>query len=430
MYILIALLLAQFAIATALSILNLSHLKHAADALPQEWAERLDVSQFPKMIAYSTANSRLGHIARTADLAVILVILLSGMLPAIARWAASLALAPVWQGLIVLAIPGAITYLADLPWDLASQFGVERTFGFSTITLKTWLMDQVKSLLLSLILGTLLGGGLLMLIGALGNRWWLPAWIGLSLFQLLLTFIAPVLILPLFNKFEPLQDEELGEQILALARQASFPLGGVFQVDASLRSRHSNAYFTGLGKTRRIALFDTLIEQHPQHEILAILAHEIGHWKRGHILQGIVFGILASGAGIILSAALLDAPWLYAMLGLENLHAQLGASGPVAAVGLFLIGILVSPLGLLLAPIATWLSRKREYQADTYSLTLYDHPEALEQSLVRLAEKNLSNLFPHPLVVLYRYSHPPLIQRITAIRARRTERNAGIATDT
>jgi STE24 endopeptidase len=430
MYILIALLLAQFAIATALSILNLSHLKRAADALPQEWAERLDASQFPQMIAYSTANSRLGHVARTVDLAVILAILLSGLLPAIARWAASLPLASVWQGLIVLAIPGAIAYLADLPWDLASQFGVERKFGFSTITLKTWLMDQVKSLLLTLVLGTLLGGGLLALIGALGNRWWLPAWIGLSLFQLLMTFVAPVLILPLFNKFEPLQDEELGAQILALARRANFPLGGVFQVDASLRSRHSNAYFTGLGRTRRIALFDTLIEQHPQHELLAILAHEIGHWKLGHILQGILVGILASGAGIILSAALLDAPWLYAMLGLESLHAQLGASGPVAAVGLFLIGILVSPLGLLLAPIANWFSRKREYQADAYSLTLYDHPDALEQSLIRLAEKNLSNLFPHPLVVLYRYSHPPLIRRISAIRARRTERNAGIATNT
>jgi STE24 endopeptidase len=421
LYVLIALLLAQYAISTALSILNLSHLKRAAKALPPEWAERLDVSQFPRMIAYTTANSRLGHIARTADLAVTLAILLSGLLPAIVRWASALPLAPVWQGLIVLAIPAAISYLTDVPWDLLSQFGVERQFGFSTITLKTWLMDQVKSLLIALILGTLLGVGLLLLIGSLGSRWWLPAWIALSLFQLLMAFVAPVLILPLFNKFEPLQDEELGDRILALARKADFPLRGVFQVDASLRSQHSNAYFTGLGKTRRIALFDTLIEQHPHQEILAVLAHEIGHWKRGHIVKGIVASVIVSGAGIALSAVLLDAPWLYATIGLENLHAQLGATGPVAAVGLFLIGILVSPLGLILAPIANWFSRRHEYQADAYSLALYAHPEALEQSLIRLSEKNLSNLFPHPLVVLYRYSHPPLLERIAAIRARRAD---------
>jgi len=422
MYVLIILVLLQFAIATTLSILNLSHLKRAAVTLPAEWSERLDVSQFPKMIAYSTANSRLGHVARTAGLAVTLAVLLSGLLPVLVRWASALPLAPVWQGLIVLAIPAALFYLVDIPWDLLSQFGVERRFGFSTITLKTWLIDQVKSLLIAGVLGTLLGGGLLLLIGWLGSRWWLPAWIAMSLFQLLFTFIAPVLILPLFNKFEPLQDKELGEQIFALARTARFPLGGVYQVDASLRSRHSNAYFTGLGKTRRIALFDTLIEQHPHKEILAILAHEIGHWKRGHIVKGILASILLSGVGFALSAALLDAPWLYAMLGLEALYAQLGPTGPVAAIGLFLIGILISPLSLILAPIGNWFSRRNEYQADAYSLELYGDPEILEQSLIRLSEKNLSNLFPHPLVVLYRYSHPPLLARIAAIRQKSKNR--------
>ena len=416
MVILIFLILVQFAISTTLSVLNLSHLKRAAKSLPAEWSERLDVSQFPNMIAYSTAHSRLGHVARTADLAVTLALLLSGLLPALVRWASALALAPVWQGLIVLAIPAALSYLLGIPWDLLSQFGVERRFGFSTITPKTWLLDQLKSLLVAGVLGTLLGSGLLLLIGWLGNRWWLPAWIAMSLFQLLLSFVAPVLILPLFNKFEPLQDQELGEKILTLARRASFPLGGVYQVDASLRSQHSNAYFTGLGKTRRIALFDTLIEQHPHQEILAILAHEIGHWKRGHILKGIVAGILLSGIGIAVSAALLDAPWLYGMLGLQDLYAQLGPTGPAAAIGLFLIGILISPLSLILAPIGNWVSRRNEVQADAYSLELYGDPEALEQSLIRLSEKNLSNLFPHPLVVLFRYSHPPLLARIAAIR--------------
>jgi STE24 endopeptidase len=415
--ILVILLVAQFVISTMLSILNLAHLRRAASALPKEWAERLDVSQFPKMLAYVQARTRLGHIARVADLGVILAILLSELLSTSAQWSSSLPIAPVWQGLIVLSIPAAIAYLVDIPFDLLSQFGIERRFGFSTITLKTWVMDQLKSLLLLLLLGTLLGGGLLLLIGWLGNRWWLPAWVALSLFQLLMAFVAPVIILPLFNKFEPLQDEELGDQILALARKADFPLGGVYQVNASLRSRHSNAYFTGLGKTRRIALYDTLIEQHPLEEILAILAHEIGHWKLGHITKSIVASTLVSGVGILLAAALLDSRWLYTPVGLDSLYTREGATGPVAAVGLFLIGILLSPLSLLLAPIANWFSRKHEYQADVYSLTLYDHPKALEQGLLRLGEKNLSNLFPHPLVVVYRYSHPPLLDRTAAIRS-------------
>jgi STE24 endopeptidase len=415
----IALLLAEFAIATVLSVLNLAHLQLAAKTLPQEWAERLDISQFPRMIAYTRAKTRLGHLARIIALLITLGILLTGLLAALAGWASQLPIAPVWQGLIVLAIPVTIAYLADIPLDLLSQFGVERRFGFSTITFGTWLTDQIKSVLLMLALGTLLGGGFLLLLGWLGSHWWLPAWISLSLFQLAMTLVAPVLIFPLFNKFEPLQDMELGDQIIVLAKKADFPLGGVHQMNASLRSTHSNAYFAGLGKTRRIALFDTLIEQHPRPEILAILAHEIGHWKKGHIVKGIVATILVSGAGIALSAFLLDAPWLYRMLGIESLHAQLSATGPVAAVGIYLIGVLLSPLSLLLAPLAAAFSRRHEYQADAYSLALYDHPDALEQSLIRLSELNLSNLFPHPLVVVFEYSHPPLLERIAAIRARR-----------
>jgi len=416
MWILIALLLVQFAISTALSALNLRHLRQTAAAPPQEWAARLDTSQFPRVIAYAEARARLGHLARVGGLVVTLVILLSGLFPALARWAASLPIGVVWQGLIVLALPAAISYLAEVPWDLLSQFGVEKRFGFSTITCRTWLLDQLKSLLLLLVLGTLLGGGLLALIGWLGRAWWLPAWVLFSLFQLLMTIIAPVLILPLFNKFEPLEDEKLRDQILGLARRAGFPVRGVFQVDASLRSTHSNAYFIGLGKTRRIALFDTLIEQHSQEEILAVMAHEIGHWVKKHILKRIAATIVLSGLGIALTALLLDVPWLYRAIGAADSFASLGAVGPVAAVGLYVIGILLSPVGLLLSPISSWFSRRDEYQADAYSLELYDHPTALEEGLVKMTEKNLANLFPHPLVVVFRYSHPPLLDRVAAIR--------------
>ncbi|MBN1936210.1 MAG: M48 family metallopeptidase [Anaerolineae bacterium] len=423
MWIFVLLLLVQFAISTALSVLNLAHLKKSAASPPPEWAERLDLSQFPRMIAYMVDKNRLGHAARLVSLAATLAVLLSGLLPALARCASTLAVLPsgllpgVFQGVILLAVLSAISYLTDLPFDLLSQFGVEKKFGFSTITVKTWLADQFKSLLISAILGVLLGGGLLALIGWLGRWWWLPAWALFSLFELLMMFLAPVLILPLFNKFEPLQDEALGESIMALARQAQFPLAGVFQVDASLRSTHSNAYFTGLGKTRRIALFDTLIAQHTREEILAVLAHEIGHWKKRHILKMFVATTLASGAGFWLVSRLLDLPWLYRAIGAADLYASSGVVGAIAALGMFLVGLLLSPLGLFLSPIAAWVSRRHEYEADAYSLALYPNPTALEDGLIRLNEKNLSNLFPHPLVVLFYYSHPPLLQRVAAIRA-------------
>jgi STE24 endopeptidase len=422
MWILIGLLVLRFAISSLLSALNLRHLRaRVAEGPAEKWLSELDTEQFPRMVEYTAAKTRLGHAARLWDLAVTVAILLSGLLPASARWSASLSIAPVFQGLLMLAIPSAIEYVASIPFDLASQFGVEKRFGFSTITVQTWITDQLKSLLLMAVLGTLLGGGLLLLIGWLGYWWWAPAWGLLSLFQLLMTFIAPVLILPLFNKFEPLEDEMLRDRILDLADEADFPLEGVYQVDASRRSTHSNAYFTGLGKTRRIALFDTLIEQLSHEQILSVLAHEIGHWVKHHVIWMMVGSILASGAGLWLAATLLRVPWIYEAIGAGDLYARLGPQGPIVAIGLYVIGILISPVGLIVSPVANWLSRRNEYQADAYALQLHPHPRALEQALIQLSEENLSNLFPHPLVVVFRYSHPPLRRRVSAIRERAEE---------
>jgi STE24 endopeptidase len=419
MWIFAILLLIQYIISTTLSVLNLANLRRNAINPPvNEWMERLDLSQFPRMVAYTTAKTRLEYISGFVSLFVSLVILFSGLLPALTCWTVSLSVSSVWQGLLWLAVLGLISYLTSVPFDLASSFGVEKKFGFSTITVKIWLLDQVKSLLLSIILSGALMSVLLWLIEWLGFWWWLPAWIFFSLFQLLMMYIAPVLILPLFNKFEPLQDEELGDKILELARRAAFPLSGVYQIDASLRSTHSNAYFTGIGKTRRIALFDTLIAQHTHEELLAVLAHEIGHWKKRHVLKTLAASILLSAGAMALIAVLLDTPWLYESVGVNDIYTHIGVTGSVAAVGLFMVGLLLSPLGLILSPIANWFSRRNEYEADAYALSLYNHPTALIDGLVKLSEKNLSNLFPHPLVVVFRYSHPPLFARVTAIRAR------------
>jgi STE24 endopeptidase len=430
MWVFAGLLLAQFAISTALSLANLAHLRQAAAHPPQAWVNRLNVSRFPTMIAYTAAQTRLGAMTHLANLVVTLAILLSGFFPALTRSVLALDSAPLtlvsrlWSGLIVLAAPVAISYAANIPWDLISDFGVEKRFGFSTVTFKTWLTDQVKSLLIALVLGIVLGGGLLLLIDVLGYWWWLPAWALFTLFQMLMTLIAPTVLLPLFNRFEPLRDDDLRRDINDLAGKASFPLAGVFQMDASQRTTHSNAFFIGFGRTRRIVLFDTLLEHLSHEQILAVLAHEIGHWKKRHVIVGLATSTLAAGAGMALVALLLDTPWLYQVVDVGSLYAGLGTVGPVAAVGLYLIGILLSPLGLLLAPLMNWISRRRESQADAYAVDLYAHPGALEEALIQLSEKNLSNLFPHPLVVLFRYSHPPLIERVKAIRAKEYSKSA------
>ncbi len=428
--IIIALLILDFALTSAISWLNLAYLKRRAADPPPEWAARLDTSRFPQMVAYREAHTRLAQWARLADLILLLVILLSGLLPVLARWAAGLPVGQIWQGLAVIAVLGAIQYAAGLPWEILSDFGVERKFGFSTITWKTWLTDQVKSILLTAVLGAPLVAGVLFLIGQLGGNWWLPAWGLVVLFQLFVAWIAPLVIFPLFNKFEPLKNEALRDEVFALARKANFPLGGVFQVNASLRSTHSNAYFAGFGKSRRIALFDTLLEQLSPAEILAVLAHEIGHWKKKHIPKSLAAGVLLSGVGMALLAWVLALPWLYRAVGMEDLYRAVGPVGPVAVVGLYVAGMLFSPLGLLLGPVANWISRRREYEADAYSLELYDHPAALEEGLIRLSEKNLANLFPHPLAVIFYHSHPPLLDRVEAIRRRVAARAAAPSEDT
>lgn len=328
MAVILALLLVDFLLTSALSWLNLAYLKRrAGEPLPPEWAALLDVSQFPRMVAYREASTWLSQGARLAELAATLAILLSGLLPALARWAATLPAAPALQGLAVLAVLGGISYLVGLPWSLLADFGVERKFGFGTITWKTWLTDQIKALLLALLLGAPLAGGLLLLMERLGETWWLPAWGLVTLFQLGVAYIAPVFILPLFNKFEPLRDEALREEVFALARKARFPLRGVFQVNASLRSTHVNAYFTGFGRSRRIALFDTLLEQLSGPQILAVLAHEIGHWKKRHTLKGMAEGILLSGTALAAAAWVLDHPWVYEAVGLGACIAPWGPWG-------------------------------------------------------------------------------------------------------
>lgn len=405
-----------YLLTSALSIINVRHMESMSGrGLPAALEGVLDEKGLATMVGYNRANAGLGMWGGAVSLAAALALLLSGFLPWLGGRLSSIPL-PAWiQGLAALFIPLFLLHLAGIPASLTSAFGVEKRFGFSTITFRTWMADQAKSLLVSALLMGLLFAGLYLFIRWLGGWWWLPAWGLVMAFSVLIVFVAPVWLAPLFNKFRPLDDRELGGKILDLARRASFPLAGVCQMDASKRSTHDNAYFTGLGSTRRIVFYDTMVRDYSHGELLAVMGHEIGHWKLGHIPRMLAVSALVSGLALFLTSRVLDGPWLYGAIGAAGIYSTIGLSGPLVGLALLVASMLFSPLGLVLSPLTSWLSRRHEYQADTFSLGLHPAPGDMKSALRKLGGRNLSNLFPHPLYVAFHYSHPPLLARLEAI---------------
>jgi STE24 endopeptidase len=316
-------------------------------------------------------------------------------------------LPPIAAGLFFFLIPGIISWFLDLPFDYYHTFVIEEKFGFNQSSRKVWISDQLKSGILSLILLVLILSLLLGMIGLSPRCWWLWGFLALSVLQLLLTILYPILIAPLFNKFVPIQNEALGEKIKHLMETAAIPIKGIFQMDAGKRSRHTNAYFTGLGKTKRIVLYDTLIQSHPQEEVLAVLAHEAGHFKKKHILKQFLLLESAMLVFFYLAFRLIDWPLLYATFGF---------GGPKVYAGLMLIGILAQKAGFFLLPFSMALSRRFERQADVLAVKLLRDAQPMISGLKRLAADNLSNLFPHPLYVRFHYSHPPFLERMDSLQ--------------
>ncbi|MBW2597932.1 MAG: M48 family metallopeptidase [Deltaproteobacteria bacterium] len=312
------------------------------------------------------------------------------------------------SGLIFFALIGLVEILMGLPFDYYHSFVLEETYGFNTKTLKIWLSDLVKSMVVLIILGTFLLSTLLLMVTYAGQSWWIWAWIIFSLFQLMMTILYPTVIAPLFNKFTWLEDSVLKEAIERLAKTQGLTIEGIYQMDASKRTRHTNAYFSGMGKAKRIVLFDSLIRSHGQDEILAILAHEIGHLKKNHIKKQFVLVSLVSLFLFFLASKLLTWEVMYHSFGFLNMPCY---------VGLFLVGILWEPVNFFMSPLGMAISRKFERQADVYSLGILKTAKPLSTALKKMAKDNLSNLTPHPLYVCFNYSHPPLLERIEYLEA-------------
>jgi STE24 endopeptidase len=396
------LLLSRWAMQMWLARLNQRHVKVHAAQVPPAFREVIDPPTYAKSVQYTLARLRVGRFEDTFDLILVALLLFSGVLP----WAFNGYVS--WRGDSVWAtaafLVGASLLISMAGWPLAwhEQFHLEERFGFNTTTPRLWWTDRLKALALGVLLVYPLLVLVLKIVRWTGPSWWLWAWGCVVLFQLVMAVLAPVLILPLFNKFSPLPEGSLKQRLLALAERTRFRARSIQVMDGSKRSRHSNAFFTGFGRFRKIVLFDTLIEQLDEPELEAVLAHEIGHYRLKHVpklLAGSTAGLLAA---FFILALLAEQDWFYRAFGFLP-----GAIEPA----LLLFGLLSGSVGFWMGPLLHFWSRRFEYQADAYAAGVMQEPRSLISALRKLNQKNLSNLTPHPFYSGFYYSHPTLLER-------------------
>jgi STE24 endopeptidase len=386
-----------------LSLLNVNYLRRQENHVPRVFQGTVNKEKFSKIIAYTADSTRFGIVERLFDQVVLLVILLTGLLPWMVEIITTWHMGFIGGGLVFFAIFAVFSNLLGIPFDLYSTFVIEDRYGFNTKTIKLWAIDWVKGMALSFILGGIIIFFLLALVHYVTNAWWFFAWIVISVFELLIMWLYPVLIAPLFNKFEPIHSKELEDKIATLMEKAGLAVKGVFQMDAGKRSKHTNAYFTGIGKTKRIVLFDTLLSSHGDEEILSVLAHEAGHWMKKHILKQLILLEILSLIGLFIVAQLLN--W-------QLLYQTFGFSEQINYVGLFLVPVILGPLGYFVRPAGSALSRKYEREADDTAVKMMGTAGPMKDALIKLSADNLANLAPHPLFSWFNYSHPPPVERI------------------
>jgi len=361
-----------------------------------------DEAEYKKSQEYKKVNSRFGMITSSVSFVLIFLMLVFEGFALVDSIALSVTTNLILSSLLFFAIIGMASDLIMEPFSIYDTFVIEQRFGFNKTTPKLYLSDKIKSLLIT----ALLGGGLLALIIFLwskaGNMFWLYAWALVTIISLFMSMFYSNLIVPLFNKQTPLEEGELKEAISGFAEKAGFKLDNIFVIDGSKRSSKSNAYFTGLGPKKRIVLYDTLINDLTTQEIVAVLAHEIGHYKKKHVVMSLGLGIVQTGIMLFIFSLFVSSP---------ELSEALGVSEPRFHIGLIAFGILYTPLSFVMGIGMNLISRRNEYQADNFAAK-YGLAAELSSGLKKLSVKNLSNLTPHPLYVFFYYSHPTLLQRL------------------
>ena len=393
------------------------HVASHRGAVPPAFAHRISLSAHQKAADYTLAKAKVSLIDITLSAAVLLCWTLLGGLDWLNRWLLESMGPGLWQQLALLTSFAVISALIELPLSLYQTFRLEQRFGFNQMTPALWLGDLLKSTLVAAIIGLPLAALILWLMGSTGPLWWLWAWGAWTAFNLLLMWIFPSFIAPLFNKFEPLADESLKSRVTRLMERCGFAAKGLFVMDGSRRSAHANAYFTGFGNSKRVVFFDTLLRQLSPGEVEAVLAHELGHFKHKHISKRMVLMFGVSLLGFALLGWLSQQLWFYTGLGVSVL---LGPNIDVAAdnnaLALLLFMLAVPVFSFFLTPLMSAMSRRDEFEADAYAMQQADGAQ-LASALLKLYEDNASTLTPDPWYVSFYYSHPPAVDRLARMPA-------------
>ena len=402
--IILSALIGEFLLRTLVRVLNLKALD---PGLPNEFQGYYDEEKYARSQEYTRVNTRFAFFTTSFDLIVILVFILFGGFNFVDQIVRGFGLSILPSGLAFFGILFFASDLISIPFSLYQNFVIEEDFGFNKMTLKTFILDKLKGYLLTLALGGVFLTAILFFFEKTGEYGWLYAWGIIGLFMILIQPLFTLVIAPMFNKFTPLEKGELRTAIENYAQKVEFPLSRIDVMDGSKRSAKSNAYFSGFGKQKRIALFDTLLEKHSNDEMVAILAHEVGHYKKHHIKVGILISILHTGLLFWLLSIFIDNPGLFEAFQMK----EISVYG-----GLTFFMILYSPVELVLSVIMNAVSRRNEFQADAYSAKTTEKSEHLISGLKNLSVSNLGNLTPHSLSVLLDHSHPPVLERITALK--------------